>query len=86
MHEKLFEKEQQTIRCGDCFTTLVHKNDYYECPKCGWIILDEEAETFDIDEYRAAMHHKSVPIEQPAGCSSCGGEYPLCADSCPMFD
>lgn len=22
----------------------------------------------------------------PAGCVACGGPYPLCKDSCPLFD
>lgn len=25
-------------------------------------------------------------IEEPEGCKACGGEYPLCAESCPLFD
>ena len=22
----------------------------------------------------------------PVGCAACGGPYPMCAESCPMFD
>lgn len=26
------------------------------------------------------------PFSIPEGCAACGGDYPHCADSCPMFD
>ena len=26
------------------------------------------------------------PEDIPEGCRSCGGDYPNCKDSCPMFD
>ena len=74
------------MKCGECFTTLLHKNDYYEFPNCGWIILDEEVDSFDIDDYKASMHHNADLVEPPVGCQTCGGEYPLCAESCPLFD
>ena len=74
------------MKCGNCFTTLKHKDGYYECPKCGWIILDDEVEDFDLDEYRLSVTHNATLEEEPASCVACGGEYPLCADSCPLFN
>lgn len=37
-----------------------------------------EDNDYDNDEYDAY----GVPV----GCSACGGDYPYCKDSCPMFD
>ncbi len=40
--------------------------------------IDDNDYDSEDDEYDAY----GVPI----GCSACGGDYPNCKDSCPMFD
>ncbi len=27
-----------------------------------------------------------LSLRIPPGCAACGGPYPMCKDSCPMFD
>lgn len=75
------------MKCGECFTELVQKDGYLECPACGWNITDEEAEEFDIDDYRSRVLFPGRAYEEiPEGCAACGGDYPNCKDSCPLFD
>lgn len=43
---------------------------------------------------RSGREHTYIPIggddydddDVPEGCAACGGDYPNCADSCPLFD
>ncbi len=77
------------MKCGDCLTTLVHKDGYYECPNCGWTIADDEIEDFDLEDYRSQHAFHALPgggADMPDCCTACGGDYPNCADSCSMFD
>jgi len=36
------------------------------------------------NQVKAAEGMLSLRI--PPGCAACGGPYPMCKDSCPMFD
>lgn len=75
------------MRCGDCFSEMIHKDGYWECPNCGWNIVDDEVEDFDIDEYRADKQGHVLDFDDvPEGCAACGGDYPNCKDACPLFD
>ena len=50
------------------------------------------------DEGDGLYRRRRVPVEDaadldmgfdediPEGCSGCGGDYPYCMDSCPLFD
>ena len=59
------------------------------CPQCG-------REMYTIDEGKAygCDDCKVLWIEPddvgddyiPEGCAACGGDYPNCTDSCPLFD
>jgi len=33
-----------------------------------------------------AKKSESQKVRIPAGCAACGGPYPMCKTSCPMFD
>ena len=37
-----------------------------------------------MEQVKAAEGMFSLRI--PPGCAACGGPYPMCKDSCPMFD
>ena len=41
-------------------------------------VWPEENEELEDEEYDG--------LGVPVGCSACGGDYPYCKDSCPMFD
>lgn len=63
----------------------------YICPKCGSNMKIEEKYTLicnncwhsmDISEYNNLHYDDDIP----EGCAACGGPYPDCMDSCPIFD
>lgn len=58
--------------CPQCGKEFEAEGTYFEtCPYCGCKFTDD---TYDDDDYI------------PEGCVACGGNYPDCADSCPLFD
>lgn len=69
--------------CDGCYAYLNSQlgftadNDEWICTECG-ILNDvtEENIVDDDDEYDGI----------PVGCRACGGNYPLCCDSCPLYD
>ena len=56
-----------------------------ECPKCD-VELEWTGSVLKCpvcgEEYEDELDEGDIP----AGCAACGGEYPYCKDSCPMFD
>ena len=69
--------------CGGKMKHLSEKD--WLCTECGaeaWMgengTLCFDAEYFDDDDVDA----DGIPM----GCSACGGPYPFCTTSCPMFD
>lgn len=89
--------EEGYIICNKCGALMDRRedpnggNDVFACPSCGWEIdtreyeyegpEDEEDEEWT-DEM-LDMYGGDVP---PAGCRACGGPYPSCKISCPLFD
>lgn len=81
--------------CPDCHVACEHKGDYWECPICRYSITDEEVEfgdgcstlesSYEQENYETIYHDPSDD-GIPEGCSACGGPYPDCCDSCPLFD
>jgi len=47
-----------------------------------------ECKKTQVSENKSSMYKKHImnSVRVPAGCRECGGPYPLCRDSCPMFD
>lgn len=68
------------IECAACFAILNKQSgfssdyDEWECTECGYIN--------DFRDYVESVDDDSIPF----CCSACGGNYPYCKDSCPMFD
>lgn len=69
--------------CGGKMKHLTEKD--WLCTECGaeaWMgengTLCFDAKYFDDDDVDA----DGIPI----GCSACGGPYPFCTTSCPMFE
>lgn len=56
--------------------------DIYKCPNCGWSI--------DPSDYEPPQDGVDNTMEDvlgmPAGCEACGGPFPLCRDSCSLFE
>ena len=44
--------------------------------------FDEDEDDFDEDDFYEDDDFWGVPV----GCRACGGDYPNCTTSCPMFD
>lgn len=51
------------------------------CPACGWNIGEDEYEYDDGDPLK-----DGISGDIPEGCAACGGPYPSCRESCPIFD
>lgn len=51
------------------------------CPNCGtWM------KKIDEDTWYCPVCGADDDDDIPEGCAACGGDYPNCVDSCPMFD
>lgn len=68
-------------------------DDYIICPFCK-VELMKNTTTGVIECpccYTTEDDLKNMPYEEvyddiPEGCEACGGDYPLCADSCPLME
>ena len=57
-------------RCPDCGKVMKDYGSVWECPNCG-----------------AEYSKRSKELNKiPEGCAACGGPYPSCKISCPIFD
>ena len=63
-------------KCPDCGAPLDEYESFWDCTACGYFKLKPGYE--DVEE------EKDDYI--PEGCAACGGDYPNCTDSCPLFD
>lgn len=67
------------MECPECGGRLGLLNGYYKCRDCDFEIPEEEmmvASVFGDDE----------PAEMSEACAACGGDFPNCMDSCPLYD
>lgn len=65
--------------CPECGGTMRLSRGRYKCEDCGFTIkegLFHVISLFGDDE----------ADDIPEGCAACGGDYPNCTDSCPLFD
>ena len=65
-------------KCPCCKEYLYDKDGTALCLECGyedWYFYFRKAE-------RGKQKKEKVPV----GCEACGGPYPLCKDSCNLFD
>ena len=53
------------------------------CSECGAEAWRGDDGTFIFD---ADFFADDEDNSTPTGCIACGGDYPLCKDSCPLFD
>lgn len=47
--------------------------------------IDLQGEEMWFSDWRT-VGFDEFPSSAPEGCSACGGNYPNCASSCPIFD
>lgn len=65
-----------------------------KCPCCEEYLYDRDGDVIclgcgyeDLYYYiNQTNQRKSKPDKVPVGCKACGGPYPLCKDSCNLFD
>lgn len=68
----------------DGFTT---EDGAWECEECGYendVSEDNIVDDDDCDDGTNPSYDDDDEI--PEGCEACGGDYPNCKDSCPLFD
>lgn len=77
-----------TIECLECGTIIKLKNGKYKCPNCGFEV--DEDSYFEVDSNGNLITEEWQRYEDeddiPEGCIACGGDYPRCTESCPMYD
>ena len=61
------------MRCPDCGAKMKLESDMWICTRCETAIPTDYDDDGDYDD-------------MPEGCAACGGNWPECADSCPMYD
>ena len=54
----------------------------YYCPNCGDVLKKISEDTWECAACRAEAEY----LDTPECCNACGGDYPNCTVSCPMFD
>lgn len=65
-----------------------------KCPCCGEFLYDTDAGIFCLGcgyedmYYYISLENRRKPKQEktPNGCKACGGPYPMCKDSCNIFD
>lgn len=68
------------VDCPDCGATMRLVNGVYVCKSCGLEIEEDDFHKISI------YGDDDFDDDIPEGCAACGGDYPNCAESCPMFD
>ena len=93
MGRRKFDPSEYDWWCDECNASLNAQPGFY--PECGSWICTECGHENDIaaseveDSYRYcydSCDDEDEEEEIPEGCAACGGPYPSCKVSCPMFD
>lgn len=63
-------------KCPNCGAKLDDWVAFWDCKECGYF------------KYKRGYEDKPEKKDDyvPVGCAACGGPYPNCKDSCPIFD
>lgn len=73
--------DREAVDCPECGSMMILKDGVYKCKRCKLEIPEENyiiVNVFGDDEID--------DDDMPEGCAACGGDYPNCVDSCPMYD
>ena len=64
--------------CPSCGTTMGYSYvlDEFKCPSCGYVMDGDDYDGYDIYDNNG----------MPWACSTCGGPWPDCVDSCKLYD
>ena len=57
-------------KCPECGKSMKDEGTFWECPNCSTLVSKTSKSSAKI----------------PEGCAACGGPYPSCKTSCPIFD
>ena len=68
----------------DCCDALMNDQPGFTTATGEWICTECGAVN-DVSEDNI-LYDSGDEDEIPEGCAACGGDYPNCKDSCPMFD
>lgn len=76
------------MECPNCGAEIEYDDEFMiVCPECECFIYTRSID--EIDDQEEDYDYEDIYDEDddiPEGCLACGGDYPYCADSCPMFD
>ena len=74
--------------CDNCYSIMEETKEEYnrykvECPNCGTLwYVDKGGEMLNDGSDWSPRAEEKIP----EGCAACGGPYPSCKTSCPIFD
>lgn len=84
----LFSRYDCDWYCDECGAYLNSQlgftadDDEWVCTECGMLNDVTEDNIIGNDDFDEIDDLDDIP----EGCRACGGNYPLCCDSCPLFD
>jgi DNA-directed RNA polymerase subunit M/transcription elongation factor TFIIS len=77
-------KKIQTLVCAKCGQMIKDNgNTILICTSCGY---STDTEGQNVGGNRSNHYLNTREKSAPSGCIACGGPYPYCKTSCPIFD
>ena len=89
--KKSFDPANYDWWCDECNASLNDQPGFdpncgsWVCTECGQLNYIDENKVID-DSASYSFEDASDDDDIPEGCAACGGPYPDCTSSCPMFD
>lgn len=72
------------VNCKPCGIYMDFVNGHWVCPKCKLKV--REMTIYNQLERENEKYLRSIEMDMPECCVSCGGPYPDCTSSCQLFD
>ncbi len=73
------------VTCVNCEKTMTWSDQFreWQCPNCGTTAWQDD----DCGSDEICFDSPDEDEDDiPEGCAACGGDYPNCTSSCPLYD
>lgn len=84
IEEHCSNAEGDCLYCSNCGKIMTYARGRYICPMCSSWVRESTLNKMFMRE--AEKFEKSMKEDIPSGCRACGGPWPNCKDSCPLYD